>query len=114
MRRGRATAAMRQDRMTVYRVERAAKANGGIAEVETEAYADVPCHLSFAGTATPEDDARIADAEFVATIFHAPELTLQRNDRIVVTRCGTAYAGYAGITARYPTHGETPLAIHRR
>ena len=43
MRRGRATAAMRQDRMTVYRVERAAKANGGIAEVETEAYADVPC-----------------------------------------------------------------------
>ena len=52
--------------------------------------------------------------EYEATVFYDVSLELQANDVVTVTRGSRIYQGRAGLSAVYPRHGETPLAIFAR
>ena len=106
-----ALALLYTDRMTVERYGRYKTEYGETKEKLETVYQDVPCRISFTSTATPD---ALPSMEYEATVFYDVSLELQANDVVTVTRGGRIYQGRAGLSAVYPRHGETPLAIFAR
>lgn len=110
----RALALLYTDRMTVERYGRYETEYGETKEKLETVYQDVPCRISFTSTATPPRTDALPSMEYEATVFYDVSLELQANDVVTVTRGGRIYQGRAGLSAVYPRHGETPLAIFAR
>lgn len=107
-------ASLRRDSMTVTRMADYKTDHGETRQRQETVYQDVRCRLSFSATDQPTDMDRIPDMRYTATLFHDNDVELWPGDRVTISKEGRVYTGIAGISAVYPSHTETPLALHER
>ena len=101
------------DRMTVRRVSVSTSDYGAEQETLTRVYEDVPCRISFTGTPVQTETA-IPDLAYSVKLIYDTTYTILPGDHVCATRGARIYDGVAGESAVYPSHRETPVAIHKR
>lgn len=111
---GAALRLMYTDQMTVERTERYRTEYGETKERLRTVYENAPCRISFTSTAAPVRTDNLPSMEYEATVFYDADMVIQQNDVVTVRRGDRTYQGRAGLSAVYPRHAETPIAIHER
>ena len=106
------------DRMDVQRQERYQTEYGETKERLKAGYENAPCRISFTSAFTissmPERTDRLPGIEYKAMVFYDKEYVLLQNDLVTIKRGDRVYQGKAGLSAAYPRHVQTPIAIFER
>lgn len=105
------------DRCTVYRPYKVEKETGETVFKKgldgKEIYIDIPCALSSPSGGKLQQSKSTASAPTDYLLFVRPEVNIQPNDTVVVTRLGKLLVLTAGLADRQPSHSNVPVTLRK-
>lgn len=105
------------DQVTVYRAFKSSLLNGeSIFKSGKEGqvvYEDIPCALSTHSGGKLEQSSSTARTATEFNLFTRPEVDIQPNDFLIITRLGKQIEAVAGYPERMESHNNIPIKLNR-
>lgn len=102
-----------EDTCTIYRTLKTILKTGETVFEEMALYHDMICSLSFASGGKIEQSKSTAITKTEYKLFVRPEVDIQANDTIIITRLSKKIVCIAGLSHDYISHKEIPLILKK-